>query len=273
MGDRVRFITSPLQAMLASTLSVTTLLLMLVPTVMSSAVQAQSIPVSPPLDSDEIEVEASDIEDLEIDDLELDAESLESEDLNVEDLGLDDLELDHSDLEDLEIDLGIDDLDPENLGIDGPEDNATPPSLPNSGRSDGKRDQFEGSIFEDVVLTPNQMVNPTTVRGISGGPLTASQVAGRTDTATGICTGFVDTEPDHRIELTEFFAYLSLQVESSEDTVLVVRGPGGSWCNDDVMGFNPGLTGEWLSGIYDIWVGSYNEQTYHPYVIRFSEQQ
>ena len=67
---------------------------------------------------------------------------------------------------------------------------------------------------------------------------------------------------------TEFFDYLSLQVESPEDTVLVVRGPGGSWCNDDVLGFNPGLAGEWFSGTYDVWVGSYNEETYHPYIIR-----
>ena len=167
--------------------------------------------------------------------------------------------------------------DPATGGLNGVED-----LLPIEGRDSGdpiptQVETFKPrqgvSIFEDVVLTPNVMTNPTTLRGISGGPLTASRVAGRTDTATGICTGFVDRKPDHRIELTAFFDYLSLQVESPEDTVLVVRGPGGSWCNDDVLGFNPGLAGEWFSGMYDVWVGSYNEETYHPYVIRLSDSQ
>ncbi|MEB3232637.1 MAG: hypothetical protein VKJ64_16630, partial [Leptolyngbyaceae bacterium] len=148
-----------------------------------------------------------------------------------------------------------------------------PPRPPVSAPS-GARPPVGGTpLFENAVLTPNAMANPTVVRGISGGPLRAGQVAGRAETATGICIGFVDREPDHQIELTAFFDYLSLQVESPADTVLVVRGPGGSWCNDDVQGFNPGLAGEWFSGTYDIWIGSYDADTYHPYVIRFTDIQ
>lgn len=128
------------------------------------------------------------------------------------------------------------------------------------------------ALFEDVVLTPNLVPSDTTVRGISGGPLTASSVSGRPETVTGPCTGFVDTEPDHRMTLTDYFEYLSLEIQSPEDTTLVVRGPGGSWCNDDVYGFNPAIAGQWFSGTYDIWIGSYTENSYHPYVIRISEQ-
>ncbi|WP_206755716.1 hypothetical protein [Leptolyngbya sp. FACHB-671] len=129
------------------------------------------------------------------------------------------------------------------------------------------------SIFENVTLSPDFSPDPTTIRGISGGPLTASNVAGRTETATGPCAGFVDEQPDHTIQLTEFFSYLSIQVESPEDTTLVVRGPGGSWCNDDYQSNNPGIAGQWLSGDYEVWVGSYNRDSYHPYVIRISDSQ
>lgn len=129
------------------------------------------------------------------------------------------------------------------------------------------------SIFENVTLSPNFSPDPTTVRGISGGPLTASNVAGRAETVTGPCAGFVDEQPDHTIQLTEFFSYLSIQVESPEDTTLVVRGPGGSWCNDDYQSSNPGIAGQWLSGSYDVWVGSYNRDSYHPYVIRITDSQ
>ena len=122
------------------------------------------------------------------------------------------------------------------------------------------------TIFENVTLSPN--FAPTTVRGISGGTALASEIAGRQDTATGPCVGFVDREPDHQMVLTEFFDYLSLRVQSTEDTTLVVRGPGGSWCNDDYDGFNPGIAGQWFSGTYEIWVGSYNSDGFYPYVIQ-----
>lgn len=127
------------------------------------------------------------------------------------------------------------------------------------------------SIFEDVTLSPNFSPDPTTVRGISGGEQAASEISGRADTSTGACTGFIDEDPDHTIVLTDFFDYLSLQVQSPEDTTLVVRGPGGSWCNDDYQGKNPGIAGQWLSGTYEVWIGSYQQGNYHPYVMRITE--
>lgn len=130
---------------------------------------------------------------------------------------------------------------------------------------------FSGRIFENVTLGPSFSPNPMTLRGISGGPLLARDIARRDDTATGTCTGYVDEEPDHVMELTDYFDYLSLQVQSPEDTTLVVRGPGGSWCNDDYTTKDPGIAGQWLSGTYEIWVGSFAADTYHPYVIRISD--
>lgn len=128
------------------------------------------------------------------------------------------------------------------------------------------------TIFEDVTLSPSFTPDPTTIRGISGGSLDAKQVAGRDETATGLCKGFVDEKPDHTIQLTQFFNYLDLQVQSTDDTTLIIRGPGGTWCNDDYGGSkNPGIAGQWLSGTYEIWVGSYTKDAYHPYVIRITE--
>jgi hypothetical protein len=52
----------------------------------------------------------------------------------------------------------------------------------------------------------------------------------------------------------------------------VIRGPGGTWCNDNYSGKNPGIAGQWLSGTYQIWVGSPNQTTFSPYVIRVTQQ-
>lgn len=127
------------------------------------------------------------------------------------------------------------------------------------------------SIFENVTLSPRFSPDPLTIRGISGGSVSAKEIAGRVDTATGPCIGFTDARPDHTLVLTNFFSYLNLQVQSPEDTTLIIRGPGGSWCNDDAEGKNPGIAGEWLAGKYEIWIGSYKPNSYHPYLIRLTE--
>ena len=103
-------------------------------------------------------------------------------------------------------------------------------------------------IFENVSIGSNFSPNPLIVRGIGGGSVPAEKVAGRAETANGPCVGFVDAQADHTLVLKDFFKYLSLQLQSPEDTTIIVRGPGGSWCNDDSQGKNAGITGEWLAG-------------------------
>ena len=131
-------------------------------------------------------------------------------------------------------------------------------------------------IFENLSIAPGftQTNNaaPTVLRGISGGERLAQEITGRISTPTGECQGFIDDTPDHQLELQAFFNYLELQVQSPADTTLVVRGPGGTWCNDDYITMNPGIAGQWFSGTYSIWIGSFAENTYHPYVIRVLEQ-
>lgn len=140
------------------------------------------------------------------------------------------------------------------LGVQAQEKNSTP-------------------IFEDITLSSQFSPDPMTLRGLGGGPIPAQQKAGRQDTVTGPCVGFVDEKPDHRLVLTNFFQYLSFQVKSNDDTTLIVRGPGGTWCNDDYEGKNPGLVGQWLSGTYEVWVGSSQRHKYPPYIVRISQKQ
>ena len=127
------------------------------------------------------------------------------------------------------------------------------------------------TIFENVTIRPRFSPDPMTIRGISGGAVAAASVAGRQDTPTGPCVGFMDEQPDHTLVLTSFFSYLKLQVESPQDTTLVISGPGGTWCNDDFQGKNPGIAGQWQAGTYRVWVGSYNTNNYLPYLIKISK--
>ncbi len=126
-------------------------------------------------------------------------------------------------------------------------------------------------FFGDVTIGRKFSPDPWTVRGMSGGTLTGRQVAGRGETPTGPCTGFFDQKPDHTLELTSKFDYLKIKVESPEDTTLVISGPGGSWCNDDFDGKNPGIIGEWLPGTYNIWIGSYKKDQYLPYTLEVTK--
>jgi hypothetical protein len=126
-------------------------------------------------------------------------------------------------------------------------------------------------IFGDITIGKNFSPDPFTVRGMSGGSVPGKKVAQRSETATGPCTGFIDEAPDHKLELTNKFDYLKLQVQSPEDTTIIVKGPGGTWCNDEFDGKNPGIVGEWLPGTYHIWVGSYVKGKYFPYTLQITE--
>lgn len=125
-------------------------------------------------------------------------------------------------------------------------------------------------MFGDAVLTPSQVTQGHTLYGISGGTTETQAIAGIKKSETGECIGFVDRVPDHRLTLTESVKFLRLQIKSSGDTVLVIKGPGGTWCSDDVRDRNPIIAGEWLSGIYSIWVGSYEPQASFPYLLEIS---
>ncbi|AFY71295.1 hypothetical protein Pse7367_3046 [Thalassoporum mexicanum PCC 7367] len=129
----------------------------------------------------------------------------------------------------------------------------------------------EMRLFEDLRLSPKFQPDPQSVLGISGGAVEMQSESGKAQSETGPCLGFIDTVPDHTITLTSGFSYLKIQVLSSGDTTLFVRGPGGSWCNDDEANRNPEIAGQWLPGTYEVWVGSYQKNASYPYVLQVGE--
>lgn len=131
----------------------------------------------------------------------------------------------------------------------------------------GYAQNISSSSLKDLDLTPGFQPDPLTLEGISGGREPTADIAGVQSTPTGPCVGFVDEQPDHEITLQSDFNFLALEVESQRDTILLLRGPGGVWCNDDSVGHNPRIAGEWLAGEYRVWVGSYAQGSYYPYTL------
>ena len=123
-------------------------------------------------------------------------------------------------------------------------------------------------IFGDVTIQYPFSPDPLTVRGMSGGSIAGSQIAETETTPTGPCKGFMDKDPDHTLKLLSKFEYLKLVVNSPADTTMIIKGPGGTWCNDDFDDKNPGVVGEWLPGTYQIWIGSYKENDSLPYTLK-----
>lgn len=128
-------------------------------------------------------------------------------------------------------------------------------------------------IFGDINIKRPLSKDPYYVRGMSGGTIEGKDISGRKDTPTGACTGYMDKEPDHTLRLKNKFDYMKLVIESAEDTTLIIKGPGGTWCNDEFEGKNPGIVGEWLEGNYQVWIGSYKKEDYSPYTLKITEVQ
>ncbi|MGB3639580.1 MAG: hypothetical protein WBA39_18690 [Rivularia sp. (in: cyanobacteria)] len=128
-------------------------------------------------------------------------------------------------------------------------------------------------IFGDITIKRPLSKDPLTVRGMSGGAIEGKNISQRKDTPTGACTGYMDREPDHTLRLKNKFDYMKLVIESPEDTTLIIKGPGGTWCNDEFEGKNPGIVGEWLEGNYQVWIGSYKKEEYFPYTLKITEAQ
>ncbi len=127
------------------------------------------------------------------------------------------------------------------------------------------------AIFENVSIGVGFKPDPKIVQGVSGGAMNAREIAGTPETANGPCVGFVGEKPSHTLVLTSQFNYLRLQIESSDDTTLVIRGPGGTWCNDDYDKKNAGIAGQWLPGTYQVWVGSYKKDAFPAYRMRITQ--
>lgn len=132
--------------------------------------------------------------------------------------------------------------------------------------------QIPPEIFGDVTIQHPFSPDPLILRGMSGGSVEGSKIAGKIQTPiTGVCQGFMEQKPSHKLKLVGEFKYLKLLVQGPADTTMIIKGPGGTWCNDDFNGKNPGIVGEWLPGTYQIWIGSYKEDESLPYTLKITE--
>ena len=129
-------------------------------------------------------------------------------------------------------------------------------------------------IATDDALTLAQgfIPNPTILEGTGGGNRSAQEVVNTEHTTTGPCLGFISVTPHEEVTLEDRFSNLEMLVQSDLDTTLVVSGPGGIWCNDDSQGQNPAIAGEWLPGLYQVWIGAYSASEAPVYELRISDR-
>jgi hypothetical protein len=101
----------------------------------------------------------------------------------------------------------------------------------------------------------------------------ALAAGGGTEVTQAGCAGFVADAPDAELTFTAGELPLNIYVTSEGDTTLVINAPDGSWhCNDDSNGFNPAVSfNPAISGVYDIWVGTYDSGSLPPAVLHITE--
>lgn len=126
------------------------------------------------------------------------------------------------------------------------------------------------ATYETVRLTSGFPNDPYNVNVTAGGPISSQAELG------AACPGYVASAPDVDLYWTAGSGSLPLVISATSqvDTTLVVRTPSGEWlCEDDggFEGFNPGMRiDNPMSGLYDIWVGTYGTQP-APAVLSISE--
>lgn len=106
--------------------------------------------------------------------------------------------------------------------------------------------------YENFNLSPGFLPDPAVGTGVAGGPVDASSLG---NTSHGPCVGQIDSTPDHVMTLSSSFSYLKVSATSNADTSLVIKGPGGTRCNDDTNGLDPAISGSWGAGRYEIYIG------------------
>jgi hypothetical protein len=120
--------------------------------------------------------------------------------------------------------------------------------------------QDYGSFEIGAGFTPD----PQTGSGTSGGPVDAG-------TFGADCTGSIDSSPDHRITVTSAVD-LKVFALSSVDTTLVLRGPAGTFCDDDSHGgLNPEINARLTPGTYEVYVGNFTAANQARYTLTLTE--
>ena len=102
-------------------------------------------------------------------------------------------------------------------------------------------------------IAPKFTPDPQVYSGKTGGDQPLQSIA--TSKVNGQCQGLADQTPNHTLRLEKDFGQLSVKVAGDRELSLLVKGPDGIYCRS---GNNPELSGAWVSGQYEIWVGIEN---------------
>ncbi len=130
----------------------------------------------------------------------------------------------------------------------------------------GAQDISADPAFGTVTLEGGFVPDPHTTELVAGGSIAvADQGAG--------CTGYIASAPDVDFNFTAGELPLNIYVTSESDTTLVINLPDGTWlCNDDAEGFNPAVAiASPQSGLYNIWVGTYDADAAAAATLKISE--
>jgi hypothetical protein len=115
----------------------------------------------------------------------------------------------------------------------------------------------------DLEIESGFVPDPRTRDMISGGDVDVNYLG--TDSEGTTCNGYATSQPDYRVRYTAGAAHLlRFYFEGAGDATLIINDPVGNWrCDDDSYGsVNPTIDFEDpVTGRYDIWVGSYSQDT------------
>ncbi len=120
-------------------------------------------------------------------------------------------------------------------------------------------DPARDSTYGEVTLAPLFQPSPFAVQFLGGGRSQAANFI-----ADPACHGFVSEAPDFSVIISESFADLHFAVYSPAAMNLIINGADGRWhCSDNQPGTNPVIGFDYApAGLYDIWVGSVEENNY-----------
>ncbi|MFT6400414.1 MAG: hypothetical protein ACJAYU_005185 [Bradymonadia bacterium] len=126
------------------------------------------------------------------------------------------------------------------------------------------QDTTQEATYGTISLEAGFVPDPNETSLMAGGSVTVTEVG---------CAGNVAAAPNLELTFTGGENPLHFYVTSDSDTTLVVNGPDGEWyCSDDENGYNPAVAFEpGLSGVYDIWVGTYDSGAHVPATLHITE--
>ena len=127
----------------------------------------------------------------------------------------------------------------------------------------------ENVNFNTIKLSANSP--KTIVKGETGGSYSLSTIA-NFDRQKNKCLGFSHVTPDRILILEQNLEKLTIQVNSGEDTTLVIKGSGNNiYCGDDTGNSKDASISDqkWKAGTYQIWVGSIDPQIKVKYTLTF----